>query len=210
MPARYSFQDRRCLERNLVVHVPGLAGAGQRRLAFARRARSGTWAAGTEVIAAVGTRAAAAAGIEHGELRIEALQHHFGRVAVVAVLVLPFARLQRAFQVNLRALLEILLDDLAQALVEDHHPVPLGFFLALAGGLVAPAFRGGHPQIRDRTAVLGAANFRIRTEIADEDHLVDATCHDTSPPGDLRSRDLVASRRRSPVRGPPAARGPEN
>jgi hypothetical protein len=24
----------------------------------------------------------------------------------------------------------------------------------------------------------GAANFRIRTEIADEDYLVDATCHD--------------------------------
>src|SRR5664279_2503996 len=102
-------------KRNLVVHVARLARAGQRRLALARHAR----AAGAEVIAAVGT-GAAAAGIEHGELRIEALQNHFGRVAVVAVLVLPFARLQRAFQVNLRALLEILLDDLAQALVEDH------------------------------------------------------------------------------------------
>src|ERR1019366_5714224 len=156
--------------RNLVVHIARLASAGQRRLALARRARSGTGTAGTEVIAAFGTGAAtAAAGIEHGELRIEALQHHFGRVAVVAVLVLPFARLQRAFQVNLRALLEVLLDDLAQAFVEDHHPMPLGFFLALAGGLVAPAFRGGDPQIRDRTAVLGAATFGIRTEIADED-----------------------------------------
>jgi hypothetical protein len=96
----------------------------------------------------------------------------------MAVFIGPFACLQSAFQVNLRALLEVLLDDLAEALVEDHDAVPLGFFLALAGGLVAPAFRGGHPQIRDRAAVLGAANFRIRTEIADEDYLVDATCHD--------------------------------
>src|SRR5664279_3180538 len=160
-------------ERNFVVHVAGLAGAGQRRLALARHAR----AAGTEVIAAVGA-GAAAAGIEHGELRIEALQHHFGRVAVVAVLVLPFARLQRAFQINLRALLEILLDDLAQALIEDDDPVPLGFFLALAGGLVAPAFRGGDAEIGDRPAVLSAANFRIFAEIADQDHFVDATRHD--------------------------------
>src|SRR5262249_33507124 len=53
-----------------------------------------------------------------------------------------------------------------------------GLLAPLAGGLVAPALRGGHPQIRDRTAVLCAADFRIRTEIADEDHLVDATCHD--------------------------------
>src|SRR5476651_1429819 len=192
-------------ERNFVVHVAGLAGAGQRRLALARHAR----AAGTEVIAAVGA-GAAAAGIEHGELRIEALQHHFGRVTVVTVLVLPFARLQRAFQINLRALLEILLDDLAQALVEDHYPMPLGFFLALAGGLVAPAFRGGHPQIRDRTAVLGAANFRIRTEIADEDHLVDATCHDALRVAICGRAISLPSRRRSPVMGPPAARGPEN
>jgi hypothetical protein len=34
-------------------------------------------------------------------------------------------------------------------------------------------------QIRGWPAILGATNFRIRTEIADDDHLVDATCHDT-------------------------------
>src|SRR5262249_37757215 len=66
-----------------------------------------------------------------------------------------------------------------QALVEDHHAMPFGLLAPLARGLVAPAIRSGYPQIRDRTAVLGAANFRVRTEIANEDHLVDATCHDT-------------------------------
>jgi hypothetical protein len=119
----------------------------------------------------------------------------------VAVFVGPFACLQSAFQVNLRALLEVLLDDLAQALVEDYHTVPLGFFLALTGGLVAPAFRGGHPQIRDRAAVLGAANFRIRTEIADEDHLVDATCHDALRVAICGRAPSLPKRRRSPVNG---------
>ena len=186
--------------------LPAPASAGLRSRATLIR----HWAAGAEVVAAVGAGAAATAGIEHGELRIEALQHDLGRVTLVAVFVRPFARLQRAFQVNLRALLEILLDDLAQTFVEDHHAMPLGFFLALAGGLVAPAFRGGHAQIRDRTAVLGAANFRIRTEIADEDHLVDATCHDALRVAICGRATSLPSRRRSPVMEPPAARDPEN
>jgi hypothetical protein len=37
-----------------------------------------------------------------------------------AALVLPFARLQLAFEVNFRALLAILLGDLAEVFVEDH------------------------------------------------------------------------------------------
>src|SRR5262249_1428591 len=76
---------------------------------------------------------------------------------------------------------EILLGDPAERLVENHHPVPLGLFLAFAGCLVAPAFRGGNAQIRDRAAVLGAPDLGIPAEIADEDHFVDRTCHDTSP-----------------------------
>ncbi len=99
--------------------------------------------------------------VQHGERRVEALQHHLGGVFILAVLVLPFACLQSAFEVNLRALLQVLLGDLAEALVEDHHAVPLGLFLALAGGLVAPAFRGRDPQIGDRPPVLRAPDFGI-------------------------------------------------
>jgi hypothetical protein len=73
-----------------------------------------------------------------------------------------------SFEIHLRALLQILLGDLAQALVEDYHAMPFGLLASLASGLVAPAYRGGHAQIRDWTAVLGAANFRIRAEITDE------------------------------------------
>src|SRR5581483_2125216 len=108
----------------------------------------------------------------------EALQHHLGRIFVLAGLILPFARLQRAFEVNLRALLQILLGDAAEALVEDHNAVPLGLLAALAGILVFPALRRCDAQIGDRTAVLRAADLRIRAEISDQDHFVDATRHD--------------------------------
>ena len=60
--------------------------------------------------------AAAAAAVEHGQRRVEALQHHFGRVFLDAGLVGPFAGLQRALDVNLGALLQVLLGDLAERL----------------------------------------------------------------------------------------------
>ena len=68
--------------------------------------------------------------------------------------------------------------NLAQILVEDHDPVPLGLFLALAGRLVAPAFRRRHAQICHRPPILGAADFGIGAQIADQDHFIDAACHD--------------------------------
>src|SRR5712671_6853013 len=160
-------------ERDLVVHVLALAGAHHGRLAFARRRE---FAARSALIR---TRpGAAAATIQHGEGRIEALQHHLGAVALDIVLVGPLAGLQLAFEVSLGAFLEVLLRDLAQAFAEDHHPVPLGFFLAVPGRLVAPAFRGRHAQLHDRPAVLRATHLRILAEIADQNHLVDAACHD--------------------------------
>src|SRR4029077_16924703 len=93
----------------------------------------------------------------------------------------PFARLQLALEVNLGALLQILLGDLAKALIENHDPVPLGLLLALAGSLVAPAFRGGDAEIGDRTPILCAPDLRILAEISDQDHLVYASRHRRSP-----------------------------
>src|SRR5262245_3455020 len=116
--------------------------------------------------------------VEHGEVRVEVLQHHLGGVLVLAGLVLPLARLQLALEIDLRALLQILLRDPAKTFVEDHDAVPFGLFLAFAGGLVAPGFRRGHAQIRDRPTILRAPDLRVLPEIADEDHLVDRTCHD--------------------------------
>src|SRR5262249_5990170 len=117
-------------KRNLVVHVPALAGAGHGRLLLACRGAGGAEIilVGAELtLVGAGLPPAAISGpVEHGELRIEVLQHHLGGVLVLARLILPFARLQLALEVDLRALLQILLGDPAKPLVEDHDAMPLG------------------------------------------------------------------------------------
>jgi capsid portal protein len=92
------------------------------------------------LIVAVATTIAATfvLAVEHGQRSIEVTQDDFGGVFVVAVLVLPFAGFERAFDVDLRALLEKLLDDAHEALVEHNDAVPFGLFLAFARSLVAP------------------------------------------------------------------------
>src|SRR4029079_15088537 len=179
-------------ERSIVVHV-AVAGTAGGNPAW-RRETGGP--AGAEIAAGIiGAKAATAAtgaAVEHGQRRIKALQHHFGRVLLDAALVGPFAGLQRALDVNLGALLQILLGDLAEPLVENHHAVPLGLFLALAGTLVAPALRGRDAQIGDRPPVLCPPDFRILAEISDQDHLVHASRHRRSP---LNNSVLFSTRR---------------
>src|SRR6185295_5821139 len=122
-------------ERDVVVHVAVTATAGR----HGPSRRGAGWTAGAEIAGIVGAEAAAtaaAAAIEPGQGRVKTLQHAFGRVFLDAALVGPFAGLQRALDVNLGALLQILLDNLAKRLGEDHDAVPLGLFLALAGALV--------------------------------------------------------------------------
>src|SRR5262245_17588108 len=123
--------------------------------------------------------AAAAAAVEHGERAVEALQHDLGRIAVLAVLALPLARLQLAFDVNFGTLLQVLLGDPAQPFVEDHHGVPLCLFAPLSRRLVAPSLGGGNAQVGDGTAVLRTADLGILAEIANQDDLVDGTGHET-------------------------------
>src|SRR5262245_58618198 len=64
------------LERDLVVEI--VAGAGHGRLALAR-GRAGRAEVGRAVVVGL----AAAGAIQHGELRIEALQHDLGGVALL-------------------------------------------------------------------------------------------------------------------------------
>jgi hypothetical protein len=70
-----------------------------------------------------------------------------------------------------------LFDDLAQRLRENNYPVPLGLFLALARGLVAPRFGRGDAKIRNRPAVLRVSDFRVFAEIPDQDALIYAASH---------------------------------
>src|SRR5262249_49019428 len=134
------------LERDVVVHV-AVATAGGRYRATRHGAADAEIAA--RLIRETSARTSATAAVEHGEVGVEALQHDFGGVLLGARLVGPFARLQLALDVNLGALLQILLGDLGKPFREDHHAVPLGLFLALAGGLVAPLLRCRNAEIGD-------------------------------------------------------------
>src|SRR5262249_42712967 len=107
----------------------------------------------------------------------EALQHDLGRIALLPLLVGPFARLQGTLNIELRALAQVFLGDLDEPLVEDHDAVPFGALAPLARGAVAPALRGREVQIGDPGAVIGRADLGVAAEIADEDDLVDAASH---------------------------------
>src|SRR4051812_32777181 len=110
------------LEGDFVIHLVALEAGRRLAGAAAAAAKSAAFTA-------------AAAAIQHRQLAAEILQHHFGRVFLGAVLVRPFAGLQLALNINLGALLQILLGHISEVFVEDHHPVPLGLFLLLATGL---------------------------------------------------------------------------
>src|SRR3954451_12155551 len=125
--------------------------------------------------------ATAAAAIEQRQVAAEALDHDLGRILLLAGLVGPFAGLELARDIDLGALLEVLLGDAGDVLVEDHHPVPLGLLLALAGGLFLPALRGGEAEVHDGLAGAEPPDFRVLAEVADQDDLVHAARHRSSP-----------------------------
>src|SRR5215469_6268916 len=162
-----------CSERDFVVQV-----RGRRRLGLAAPGSSRRRGWLVRGKAAVTARTCA---IEHRELATEFLQHHFGRVFLLARLIGPFARLQRALQINLGALFQVLLDDVDQPVIEYNDAMPLGALFALTACLVAPAFRGCHGHVGDAGAVVRRADLGIAAEIADQDHLVDASGHRPAP-----------------------------
>src|SRR6185312_9581107 len=101
---------------------------------------------------------------------------HVAGVLLHAALVGVLLGAQRAFDVDLPALLQVFTGDLRQ-FAEHLHAVPLGAFLALAALLVGPAFGSGHAQRGDRGAAAGVTHLRIVAEVADQNDLVDAACH---------------------------------
>ena len=121
--------------------------------------------------------AATPASVEDRHLAAEALQHDLGRVLFDAGLVGPFAGLELALDIDLRALAQILLGHPRQVLVVDHDLVPLGLLAALARTLVAPGFRGRDAQVDHRIAGGQPPRLGIAPEIADQNHLVHAARH---------------------------------
>src|SRR3990170_3433614 len=139
----------RTLEGNVVVELAATlvrAASGGRTalieiVRWGRRLPAGATPAATTT--KVGTAAsatnAAAAAVEH----LHFVGDDFGGVAVVALLVLPLARAQRAFDVHLRTLLEVFAGDLAET-AEHGDVVPLGALFVLPRLLVFPVLAGRH------------------------------------------------------------------
>src|SRR5206468_837921 len=118
--------------------------------------------------------ATAVAAVEQHQLAPEPLKHDLGRIAVVTRLVGPFAGLDLAFEIDLRPLAQIILGHPAEVLVEDHHLVPFGALLSLAV-LALPALGSGDAQVDHLAAVVERTGLGIRSQIADQDHLIHAS-----------------------------------
>src|SRR5690348_3417754 len=103
-----------------------------------------------------------------------------GAPALDAFLVGVLAAADRALDVHLPALLQVFAGDLRQP-AEEFHAVPFGALLRLAGLLVFPVFRSRKADRGDGRTGSGVAGFRVRTEIADQDDLVDAASHGRVP-----------------------------
>src|SRR4249919_18821 len=163
-------------ERNVVIREirTKIIRLGRRRLAARRatlrlrRTRLAGFATSTELTL---RRAAFGTATEHLHL----VGNDVGGVLLDAILAGVLVVADRPFHVDLAALAKILGGDLAE-LAEEGHPVPFGAFLGIALAILADA-GGGQAGLGDRHAALRVLGLRIVAQIADQDDLVDATCH---------------------------------
>src|SRR5439155_18255015 len=111
-------------EGNFAVQVAALARARgcKRRLLLACNGTGRSELAAAIIGAELARAPAGPEPVERSELGVEPLQHDFGGVLVLTGLVLPFPSLERAFEIDLGALLQILLGKPAKRLIENNHP----------------------------------------------------------------------------------------
>ena len=121
--------------------------------------------------------AALGAAVQDVQLRIEILQDDLGRVAVVAIPVLPFPGANLSFDIHLRALLEEVLYDPHEALAEYRDSMPLRALVPLAGVPVLPRLVSGYTQIGDRPTVPRLPYLWIGAQVSYNDRLVDRPAH---------------------------------
>ena len=101
--------------------------------------------------------------VEHLEIEDE----DFGGVAVLPVLVLPFARANLAFHEYMRALAQVLRGNFGLPSVKDK-VVPFGGFALFASLFVFPAFGCGDAGVGYCAAVGEGAVFGVAPEVSDE------------------------------------------
>ena len=137
--------------------------------------------------------AAITATVEHGESSAKALDDDFGRITVIAALVLPFTGLQLAFDEDFRALFEVTLNHVDEAIREDRNGVPFSLFAAFASVLVFPILRRCDAQVCNPATVLEAPDFRVSSQIADQHYLIERTCHGLVSPVSCSSGTSAAN-----------------
>src|SRR5690606_27993526 len=170
-------------ERNIVVHVREVRGhagllarrRGRRLLLLLRRRTAGARGWGIATVAAALGHAAAFTAAQHLHL----IRHDFRRVALLAVLALPFAGLQAAFHVHRAAFFQVFTGNFLQAVVE-HHTVPFRFFTALSGIPVFPVGGGGGGHVAGGLAIRAVANLRVTPQITHQNDFVHGS-HCISP-----------------------------
>ncbi len=124
------------------MHVRVLAGAGGRRDGFAARPEKPHRSA-----------------------------HDFIGGALLALFIVPLAGLDAAFDIDLVALLQVLLREL-RLLAPQDDPVPLGALLAFPRAVFEDLI-GSQGEIADRLAAGGVPRFRVATQPAHQNHFVD-------------------------------------
>lgn len=112
-------------------------------------------------------RHAVAASAEHAEIGGD----DFEAGALLAFLILPFARLDAALDEDEGAFFQVLLGDFG-LLSPNNNFVPFGAFLPLAV-FVFVRFVGGDREIGDSLATGGVTGFGIAAEAADENDFID-------------------------------------
>jgi len=124
---------------------------------------------------AVTTTAAAtfAAAIQHHQCCVKTLQHHFGGIAILPTLILPFACLQLALKIDLGTLAQVLFGYPHQTFAKDSHRMPFGFLAPLAGVAIFPGLGRGYAQIAHLAAVLKAAHLGVASQVPDKNDFVD-------------------------------------
>src|SRR6267378_1403126 len=148
------------LERNIVVgqrlrHVRGGGGDVPAHALFTAASRGARCAA------------AATAAEEHNFVAA-----HLGALSLDALLVRVFIGLNASLDVHLLPFDEVLFERLCW-LPPQVDVVPLGSFLPLAR-LVVPHFGGRDAELRDGRAAWRVAELCVASEVADQNHLVDA------------------------------------
>src|ERR1700761_1079493 len=160
------------LERDVVVGDAGVAVVGWGLLRVAATLLAAAAAALAATVAATAAAFTVAASADQDQI----VDDDLGAVDLLAaVLVVPGARGEASFDVELVALLHVVADDLRGARVGDD-VVPFGAILPLAR-LVLVAVGGGDREVGDPLAAGEELDLRVLAEIAEQCDLVDALCH---------------------------------